>query len=184
MSRSEEETLKQIESRLISELMKNSRRSDRELARVLGISQPTVGRMIRKLEKQGVIKEYTIIPDFAKLGYELMGITLGRYSQAVTPEQRKEAHEVALEQGERPPIALLMLEQGLGLNSDIVAITLYKNYSEYTRLMHYARKYSFVDTAHLETFLINLNAQEHYRSLTLSVLAQYMLSGKTTNITQ
>jgi DNA-binding Lrp family transcriptional regulator len=33
-----------VELRLISELMQNSRRSDRELARALGISQPTVTR--------------------------------------------------------------------------------------------------------------------------------------------
>jgi hypothetical protein len=37
--------LKDTELRLISELLKNSRRSDRELSRALGISQPTVSRM-------------------------------------------------------------------------------------------------------------------------------------------
>jgi len=47
--------LKDVELKFISELMKNSRRSDRELARVLGLSQPTVGRMMKKLEKEGII---------------------------------------------------------------------------------------------------------------------------------
>jgi DNA-binding Lrp family transcriptional regulator len=36
--------MKDVELRLISELLKNSRRSDRELAKVLHVSQPTVGR--------------------------------------------------------------------------------------------------------------------------------------------
>jgi DNA-binding Lrp family transcriptional regulator len=44
--------VKDVELKLVSELMKNSRRSDREMARVLGLSQPTVGRMIKKLEKR------------------------------------------------------------------------------------------------------------------------------------
>jgi DNA-binding Lrp family transcriptional regulator len=52
---SEETRLKDIELRLISELVKNSRRSDRELAKVLGISQPTVSRARMRLEKQGLI---------------------------------------------------------------------------------------------------------------------------------
>ena len=45
--------MKDVELKLISELMKNSRRSDRELAKTIGVSQPTVSRLIRKLEKNG-----------------------------------------------------------------------------------------------------------------------------------
>ena len=67
--------MKDFELRLIAELMKNSRRSDRELATALRVSQPTVSRTIKKLEKEGYIKEYTMIPDFKKLGYEMIGIT-------------------------------------------------------------------------------------------------------------
>ena len=52
--------VKDVELKLVSELMKNSRRSDRELARVLGLSQPTVGRMIKKLEKR---RNYTRVYD-------------------------------------------------------------------------------------------------------------------------
>ena len=59
--------LKRIELRLVAELMKNSRKSDRELAKILGISQPTVTRIRNKLEREGVIREYTAIPDFSKL---------------------------------------------------------------------------------------------------------------------
>ena len=68
LEREREQTMKEIELKLISELMKNSRRSDRDLAKAIGTSQPTVSRMIGKLEKEGIIKEYTMIPDFGKLG--------------------------------------------------------------------------------------------------------------------
>lgn len=53
--------MKDIELRLISELVKNSRRSDRELAKALGISQPTVSRIRVRLEKQGLI-DYSAVP--------------------------------------------------------------------------------------------------------------------------
>jgi DNA-binding Lrp family transcriptional regulator len=42
--------MKDIELKLISELMLDSRRSDRELAKVLGVSQPTVSRRARDQE--------------------------------------------------------------------------------------------------------------------------------------
>jgi DNA-binding Lrp family transcriptional regulator len=53
--------------------MKNSRKSDRQLARAIGTSQPTVTRIRSRLEKEGYIKEYTMIPDFGKLGLSPSG---------------------------------------------------------------------------------------------------------------
>jgi DNA-binding Lrp family transcriptional regulator len=78
MTEKKEKAVRGVELKLVSELMKNSRRSDRELAKAVGVSEPTIGRLIKKLEKEGIIQEYTMIPDFAKLGYELMAITLAK----------------------------------------------------------------------------------------------------------
>jgi DNA-binding Lrp family transcriptional regulator len=82
---SEEIKLKDIELRLISELVKNSRRSDRELAKRLGISQPTVSRTRVRLEKQGLI-DYSAIPNLAKLGFEIIAVTFGRRDFQKHPE--------------------------------------------------------------------------------------------------
>ena len=60
---------------LLLELLKDSKRSHREIAKVLGISQPTVTKMRQKLVKEGAIQEFTIIPDFARMGYEIMAIS-------------------------------------------------------------------------------------------------------------
>jgi DNA-binding Lrp family transcriptional regulator len=56
--------MKPVMLKLVAELFRNSRKSDREMARKLGVSQPTVSRMRGKLESEGVIQEYTIIPDY------------------------------------------------------------------------------------------------------------------------
>ena len=60
------------ESMLVGELLLNSRRSDRDLAKDVKASQPTVGRIRTTLEEEGRILEYTIIPDLAKLDVELI----------------------------------------------------------------------------------------------------------------
>jgi len=44
--------------KLLFELIKNSKRSDRDLAKILGISQPTVTRLRKVLEKEA-ITQYT-----------------------------------------------------------------------------------------------------------------------------
>ena len=46
------EKMKTIDYKLLYELMKNSRRSDRELAKILRISQPTVSRRRIIIEKK------------------------------------------------------------------------------------------------------------------------------------
>ena len=80
---SERASMKDMELRLISELMKNSRRSDRELAKALRTSQPTVSRTIKKLEKEGYIKEYTAVPNFSKLGFQIMAFTLIKLKEGI-----------------------------------------------------------------------------------------------------
>jgi len=34
----------------------------------VSVFQPTVSRMVKRLEKEGYLREYTMIPDFQKLG--------------------------------------------------------------------------------------------------------------------
>lgn len=60
---------------LLQELLKNSKRSDRDLAKILGVSQPTLTRMRRRLERESYILDYTAIPNLAKLGFEIIAFT-------------------------------------------------------------------------------------------------------------
>lgn len=60
--------------KVLLEYLKDSKRSDREIAKIVGVSQPTITRMRQRLLREGAIKEFTIIPNFVKLGYEIMAI--------------------------------------------------------------------------------------------------------------
>ena len=61
--------------RVLEEYLKDSRQSIREVARKIGVSSGTVASRIKELEDQGVIKRYSAVLDFEKLGYELTALT-------------------------------------------------------------------------------------------------------------
>ena len=66
--------LKPIDYKLLFELMKDSHRSDRQLAKALGVSQPTVTRRRAMLE-ENFIEGYTVIPKFGQIGFEISAFT-------------------------------------------------------------------------------------------------------------
>ncbi len=60
---------------ILKELLLNSNRSYRELARAIGVSTATVINHVQRLESAGVITDYSIRLDHERLGYELTVIT-------------------------------------------------------------------------------------------------------------
>jgi DNA-binding Lrp family transcriptional regulator len=163
--------LRDIEVRIIAELMKNSRRSDREIAKLVGTSQPTVSRTIKKLEKEGIIKEYTMIPDFKKLGYQIMGVSFFRRGEPASKEESVELIKSAEELEKKISFANLMAVSGMGLGKSRMFITLYRNYSSYVDAMELAPSLPHVDTEVVESFLVDLN-ESSYRLLSLGQVAR------------
>ncbi len=64
----------ELDREIIRELMKNARKSSREIAKNLGISASTLIQRVNRLEKEKVILGYSANIDYSKLGYEFMGI--------------------------------------------------------------------------------------------------------------
>jgi DNA-binding Lrp family transcriptional regulator len=67
--------LDDIDRKLLGELLKNSKRSYRELAKAIGVSAATVINHVQRLESGGVIKDYSVRLDHERLGYELTVVT-------------------------------------------------------------------------------------------------------------
>ena len=165
--------MKDVKLGLISELMRNSRRSDRELARALGVTQPTVTRARTQLEKEGYIKEYTMIPDFLKLDYKILAITLIKLKQVLSPEQIEQAKKIIGEAMKTMKINALLLERGLGLDSDGVIISYHKDYSAHVEFMELLKRggEEFILVDGIRSFLIDLQDEVRFIPLTLSIIA-------------
>ncbi len=159
--------IKDIQWKLISELIKNSRKSDRELAKTIGSSQPTVSRLRSKLEKE-VIEEYTMRPNLPKLGFKLLAVTFARldYQKQADPELVKKVKDFIKK---RPNI--IFASTGKGMHSDRVSISIHRNYSEYSQYIQELRREYGKYYKTTETFLISLETDKILRPMTLRSLA-------------
>ena len=78
-------------------LMENSRIPYIKIAKIFGVSEAAVRKRIKKLERDGVIRKYTIEVDLRKIGYEinaLIGIDTEPERYIPTLEKLREMKEV------------------------------------------------------------------------------------------
>lgn len=61
--------------KVLEEYLTDSRQSFREVARKIGVSSGTVASRVKHMEENGIIKKYTTLLDYEKLGYELTAVT-------------------------------------------------------------------------------------------------------------
>jgi len=64
-------TLDDLDKNILSVLIDDSRLSYRQIAKKLGVSVATVMNRVNSLSKEGVIKKYTTLLNYEKLGYDV-----------------------------------------------------------------------------------------------------------------
>ena len=158
--------MKDIEIKLVCELIRNSRKSDRELAKIIGVSQPTVSRIRTRLERAGVI-EYTGSVNLRKLGFEIIAITFGNKKREQRP-QTKVAKGKGLT-AKNPN--MIFVSTGMGLGSDVVAVSVHKTYSDYAEYVQEVRAEWAESMTLTGSFLIALNSDDVLRPLSLRYIA-------------
>ncbi|UCH70538.1 MAG: MarR family transcriptional regulator [Candidatus Bathyarchaeota archaeon] len=150
---------KELVSQLLRELLKNSKRSDRELAKVLKVSQPTITRTRHKLEQSGLIQDYTIVPNFRKMGFEILALTFVKMrAEILTPERTEQAREYA---AKFPNAIFAATGEGLGMTG--VIISFHKNYTDYHQKINLLRTDWKDFTENIETFVISIGEEEFKR---------------------
>jgi DNA-binding Lrp family transcriptional regulator len=110
------------------ELIKNSKKSDRDISKKLGISQPTVTRIRKNLEKRA-IKSYTTVPVFPELGIELISFNLGRC------EHTKSEVDECLRKLAKVNPQILFRSSGEGMGKNCIIVSLHKDYRDYVKFL-------------------------------------------------
>ena len=156
--------------KLLSELLKNSRRSDRELARALGISQPTITRTRQKIEREGYIKTYTIIPDWKKLGFEIIAFTFTKMRpEILSPELFGKVKEYA---AKFPNAIFATSGEGLGMTG--VIMSLHKDYRDYVQKLSLFRMDWGKYMENIESF-VTVPGEGEIKELSFTYLAKTLL---------
>ena len=149
--------------KLLFELIKNSKRSDRDLAKILDISQPTVTRLRKVLEKEA-IKQYTIIPNFSYLGFDILALTLFRSKELVHPLWDK-GNEWTKDQPN-----VVFLSTGQGIESDAIMISVHKNYADFVKFYHIFRRDWGKYLEDFKIFLISISGSVIMKPFTFNYL--------------
>jgi len=149
--------------KLLCELIKNSRRSDRDLARILGFSQPSVSRLRKILEKEAIL-QYTAIPDFSYLGFDLIVFTFYRMKESSHPLREKAEKWLK----EQPNV--VFSSEGQGMEADRVMMSVHRDYADFSEFHQKCRKELGPYIESFRTFIVSLRGHETWRLFTFNDL--------------
>jgi DNA-binding Lrp family transcriptional regulator len=171
-------SMKKSMFKVLGELMKDAKQSDRNLAKKIGVSQPTVTRARRRLEEEGYIREYTAIPEWRKLGYEILAVTFARLNTAKYMEvSQTEAFRKKVSDFFSDFSNIIFGTYGRGLGMSRMVISIHKNYSDYMKLKSEITN-RFGTIAQTDSFIISLEGDPAPVPLTLKRFAEVIEAGR------
>jgi DNA-binding Lrp family transcriptional regulator len=174
--------MKNLDYKIMLELVKNSKISDRELAQRIGVSQPTVTRRRTKLEKGGLL-DYTAVPNFKKLGFEIMVISFSKWTREAFAEQVSEgevARRIQKFLADHPNVIFgSTWGEGLGMNA--VSISIHRNYSEYDRWLKDVEQEWGLYMTDFSRFIVSLKGDNIVRQITFKPCMEYIVEALTRN---
>lgn len=136
--------------KLLNVMLTDSRLSYRQMAPKVGVSVATVMNRVRRLEKEGVIKGYTAVFDYEKLGYDIDAIINMKISKG-------KLFEVERKIANHPSVAAVFDITG---DFDSLIVAKFKNRRALDAFLKKIQTYEFVERTHTILILNTIkNAQ-------------------------
>ena len=163
--------LKAIDYKIVFELFKNSKQSDRQLGKKLGVSQATITRKRKMLEKE-IIENYTFVPNWEKLGYELFVITFVKIKPTIASKAKyQEVRERGLKYlMTQPNIIMAAASRGIGMDAFNLAV--FKSYSDFDEWLRGFRLEMGDLVDDMQSVLVNLRGKEVIKPLHFKYLSE------------
>ena len=162
----------QKEEILLKELLKDSSRSDRELAKTIGTSQPTISRLRKKLDNDNLIKNYTVIPDFYKMGYTILAITMVKSVHNLASSKEKLTGKEKAKNWMMKYPNIIFCDYCRGIGMDGVMFSLHKSYNDFDKFMSEHNHALGNIITDFENILVNLKKEESIKPFNLKYLAE------------
>jgi len=138
--------------RVFGELLRDSGRSDREIARLLGVSQPTVTRFRHKLVEDGWVRQFTVVPGFVKLGFQILAFSFFQSSLGKDESGGNDCGELGLLSS--PGVVFAAECNGMGMSS--VVVSLHRSYSDYVDFVKKLRLEGGDDLKMADSLIVSL----------------------------
>lgn len=170
---------KKIDNAVLFELIKNCRRSDRELAKILNCSQPTITRSRTRIEKEGLISDYMAVPNLEKIGIEVIAFTF----LAVKPEERvpKNVKGSLYEEWKKKSDEffakhpnIIFASTGRGLKKNALWISLHKDYSCYADFIREIELQWGKYLLDIDSFIVSIKSDRFRRLFSFRQLPEYL----------
>jgi len=142
-----------LDRKILREVVKDSKRSYRELARRLNVAVTTVINRIEKMEEMEIINGYTVRIDYEKLGYELTVLTEISVSKGKLLEMEKEIAKM-------PPVCAVYDVTGL---TDAMVVAKFKNRKELSDFTKSLLSMPFIERTN--THVVLTTVKEDFRLL-------------------
>ncbi|MGC9309123.1 MAG: Lrp/AsnC family transcriptional regulator [Candidatus Nanoarchaeia archaeon] len=141
------------EKQVLIELIKNCKISDQEIARKLKTSRPTILKIRKRLEKKGIIKGYTSLIDFEKIGLNLQAIILYRWRDYSKSEELESIIKFIKN---LPEVILFVKGEGVGSKTDLI-ISIHEDLKDYEKFIR-KLKYQWKDNVeNVDVFLSSVD---------------------------
>ena len=151
-------TINKKDLKLLFEFVRNCKRSDREIAKIVGVSQPTITRKRTRLVQTGLIRQFTAIPNLDKIGYEIAALTFTdmktsnnknpKSFNAKEREWAKKHHEI------------VFASEGLGMGMNGLIVSVHKNYTDYQKFLTELQSDWAEHIVNIRSFIISLRNSE------------------------
>ena len=161
--------LKPIDYTILAALMKNSKISDRQLAKQIGVSQPTVTRRRARLEKERLL-DYTAIPDLAELGFEILAFTFATSKKPGIPEEQVPKAKSFFAKRDD----VIFVSTGSGDNRNRMNISIHRSYSDYVAFARALESEWGESMTNRTSFIVSLKGDTIIRNLTFKHLGDYI----------
>jgi DNA-binding Lrp family transcriptional regulator len=161
-----------VSVKILQQLFKNSKKSDRELAKAIGISQATFTRRRKQLERK-IIQEYTITPNLWELGFEILAFTFVRTQSPKSTEEWDELIQKGRQSMAKYP-NVIFCSKGEGLGMGAVVVSVHENYTSYSTFLSQLRQEWFSMITDMQSFLVSLKGEYMAKSFSFKYLADIL----------
>lgn len=87
--------LDEKDMRILRELMLDSSRSYSELSGILNMPRTTIQERVRRMREHGVIRKFTVVPDYSKLGKPTTAFVLVSFLPTLGVSQKEVANRIS-----------------------------------------------------------------------------------------